>query len=277
MQIFLDEENNILKSMVDKISSAGANVVLCQKGIDDIAQHYLARAGILAVRRIKESDMSKLAKATGATMITNMGEITSDDLGQSKVVEERRVETDKWVFVEGCKNPKAVSILVRGGSQRVVDEAERSVHDAIMTVKDVVQYPYIIPAGGAPEAVLSQQIREWSKSVEGRAQLAAEQFADSVETIPLVLAENAGMDPIDAQAQLRAKITGNKPRYGIDMKRKKISDMAALDVYEPLAVKEYIISSATEVASMILRIDDVIAATGSKGMPSGPGTGGSDY
>ncbi len=277
MQKFLDEENNMLKSMVDKISSAGANVALCQKGIDDIAQHYMARAGILAVRRIKESDMSKLAKATGATMITNIGEISSQDLGASKVVEERRVETDKWVFVEGCKNPKAVSILVRGGSQRVVDEAERSVHDAIMTVKDVVQYPYIVPAGGAPEAVLSQQIREWSKSVEGRAQLAAEQFADSLETIPIILAENAGMDPIDAQAQLRAKITGNKPRYGIDMSHKKISDMAAIDVYEPLAVKEYIISSATEVASMILRIDDVIAATGSKGMPSGPGAGGGDY
>ena len=275
MQKFLDEENNMLKSMVDKISSAGANVALCQKGIDDIVQHYMARAGILAVKRIKESDMSKLAKATGATMITNIDEISSQDLGASKVVEERRVETDKWVFVEGCKNPKAVSILVRGGSQRVVDEAERSVHDAIMTVKDVVQYPYIVPAGGAPEAVLSQQIREWSKSVEGRAQLAAEQFADSVETIPLVLAENAGIDPIDAQAQLRAKITGNKPRYGIDMSHKKISDMAAMDVYEPLAVKEYIISSATEVASMILRIDDVIAATGSKGMPSGPGGG--DY
>lgn len=274
MQKFLDEENNILKSMVNKISSAEANVVLCQKGIDDIALHYLARAGILAVKRIKESDMSKLAKATGATMITNVGEISGDDLGQSKVVEERRVETDKWVFVEGCKNPKAVSILVRGGSQRVVDEAERSVHDAIMTVKDVVQYPYIIPAGGAAEAVLSQQIREWSKSVEGRAQLAAEQFADSLETIPLVLAENTGMDPIDAQAQLRAKITANKPRYGIDMSHQKISDMAAMDLYEPLAVKEYIISSATEVASMILRIDDVIAAAGSKDMPSGPGAGG---
>jgi chaperonin GroEL (HSP60 family) len=186
------------------------------------------------------------------------------------VVEEHQVETDRWVFVEGYKNPKAVQILVRGGSQRVVDEAERSVHEAIMTGKDVVQYPYILPAGGAPEAVLSQQIREWSKSVGGRAQLAAEQFSDSVETIPLVLAENAGMDPIDVQAQLRAKITGNKPRYGIDMSHKKISDTAAMDVYEPLAVKEYIISSATEVASMILRIDDVIAATGSKDMPSGP-------
>jgi thermosome len=273
MQKFLDEENNILKSMVSKISSAGANVALCQKGIDDMAQHYLAREGILAVKRIKESDMSKLAKATGATMIANVNELTASDLGQSRVVEERKIETDKWVFVEGCKNPKSVSILVRGGSQRVVDEAERSVHDAIMTVKDVVQYPYIIPAGGAAEAVLSQQVREWSKSVEGRAQLAAEQFADSLETIPIVLAENAGMDPIDAQTELRAKITSRRPRYGIDMTRKKVADMAANDVYDPLAVKESIISSATEVASMILRIDDVIAASGSKSIPPAPGGG----
>jgi thermosome len=274
MQRFIDEENNMLKSMVDKLSSAGVNVALCQKGIDDIAQRYLSRAGILAVRRVKESDISKLAKATGAKMITNINELTGDDLGNAQIVEERQVEADKWVFIEGCKNPKAVSILVRGGSQRVVDEVERSVHDALMTVKDVVEYPYITTAGGAPEAVLSQQIREWSKSVEDRAQLAAEQFADSIETIPIVLAENAGMDPIDTQAQLRTKISSNKARYGIDMTNKKVADMAAKDVYEPLAVKEHIINAATEVACMILRIDDVIAASKSKGMPSGPGAGG---
>jgi thermosome len=276
IQRFKDEENNMLKSMVNNISSAGANVVLCQKGIDDRVQHYLAKSGILAVRRIKESDMSKLSKATGANMITNVNEITSRDLGIAQLVEERKVETDKWVFIEGCKNPKAVSILVRGGSQRVVDEAERSVHDAVMTVKDVVEYPYIIPAGGAPEAVLSQKIREWSNSVEGRAQLAVEQFADSIETIPIVLAENAGMDPIDTQAQLRAKVgkSSNKPRFGIDMINKKISDMASKNVYEPLAVKERIINAATEVASMILRIDGVVAASKSPDRPSGPGAGG---
>jgi archaeal chaperonin len=277
MQRFIDEENNLLKSMVDKISSAGANVVLCQKGIDDMAQHYLARAGIPAVRRIKESDMSKLAKATGATMITNVDEITSTDLGNAQLVEEHQVETDKWVFIEGCKNPRAVSILLRGGSQRVVDEAERSVHDALMTVKDVVEYPYVVPGGGAPEAVLSQQIRQWSNSLEGRAQLAAEQFADAIETIPLVLAENAGMDPIDTQVQLRAKISSNKPKYGIDVINKKISDMTAKDVYEPLAVKEHIVNAATEVASMILRIDDVIAASKSKDMPPGGGAGPGGY
>jgi archaeal chaperonin len=284
MQKFLDEENNMLKSMVDKISSAGANVVLCQKGIDDMAQHYLARGGMIAVRRIKESDMSKLAKAAGATMITNIDEITSDDLGNAQLVEERHVETDKWVFIEGCKNPKAISILLRGGSQRVVDEVERSVHDALMTVKDVVEYPYVVPGGGAPEAIVSREIREWSNSLEGRAQLAAEQFADSIETIPLVLAENAGMDPIDTQVQLRTKITNSsKPKYGIDVINKKIADMNARNVYEPLAVKEHIVNGATEVASMILRIDDVIAASKSQ-IPPGPpgggmggGYGGGDY
>jgi thermosome len=286
MQRFLDEENNMLKSMVDKISSAGANVVLCQKGIDDMGQHYLARGGMIAVRRIKESDMSKLAKATGATLITNTDEITSSDVGNARLVEERHVDTDKWVFIEGCKNPKAISILLRGGSQRVVDEAERSVHDALMTVKDVVEYPYVVPGGGAPEAIVSQQIREWSNSLEGRAQLAAEQFADSIETIPLVLAENAGMDPIDTQAQLRTKIgNSDKPKYGIDVINKKIADMTARNVYEPLAVKEHIVNGATEVASMILRIDDVIAASKSQ-TPAGPpgggggmggGYGGGDY
>jgi thermosome len=284
MQKFLDEENNMLKSMVDKISSVGANVVLCQKGIDDMAQHYLAREGIIAVRRVKESEMSKLTKATGATMITNIDEITSNDLGNAQLVEERHVETDKWVFIEGCKNPKAISILLRGGSQRVVDEAERSVHDALMTVKDVVEYPYIVPGGGTPEAIVSQQIREWSNSLEGRAQLAAEQFADSIETIPLILAENAGMDPIDTQVQLRTKITNSdKPKYGIDVINKKIADMTARNVYEPLAVKENIVNAATEVASMILRIDDVIAASKSQA-PAGPpggggagGYGGADY
>jgi archaeal chaperonin len=275
MQLFLDEENKLLKSMVDKISSAGANVVLCQKGIDDIAQHYLAKAGIIAVRRIKESDISKLSNPTGARIITNIEELSAIDLGSADLVEERKVETDKWVFVEGCKNPKAVSILIRGGSQRVVDEAERSVHDAIMAVKDVVEYPYSLVGGGASEAVVARRIREWSNSLTGRPQLAAEKFADGIESIPLVLAENAGMDPLDTLVQLRAKATTAKPKYGIDVLGAKIADVAAKDIYEPLAVKEHIINAATEAACMILPIDDVIAASKSK-MPSGqtPGAGG---
>jgi chaperonin GroEL (HSP60 family) len=176
------------------------------------------------------------------------------------------------------EDPKAISILLRGGSQRVVDEAERSVHDALMTVKDVVEYPYVVPGGGAPEAIVSREIREWSNSLEGRAQLAAEQFADSIETIPLVLAENAGMDPIDTQVQLRTKITNsNKPKYGIDVINKKIADMNARNVYEPLAVKEHIVNGATEVASMILRIDDVIAASKSQIPPGPPGPPGGGY
>src|ERR687892_18431 len=273
MQRFLDEENKILRSMVEKFSSAGANVVLCQKGIDDMAQHYLAKAEVLVVRRIKESDMSKLAKATGATMITNIDEITSNDLGDAQLVEERKVETDKWVFVEGCKNPKAVSILVRGGSQRVVDEAERSVHDAIMTVKDVVEYPYITVGAGAAEVYISQKVREWSASLSGRSQLAVERFADSVEDIAIALAENAGMDPLDTQTQLRAKAAQAKPKYGVDVINGKVADMAAKDIYEPLKVKEQVISAATEASSMILRIDDVIAASKSKASAPPPGGG----
>ena len=274
MHMFLEEENRMLKSMVDKISASGANVLLCQKGIDDLAQHYLAKEGILAVRRVKESDMNNLAKATGGRVLSNIDELSADDLGYAKLVEERKVETDKWVFVEGCKNPKALSILIRGGSQRVVDEAERSVHDAIMAVKDVVEYPYVTVGAGAPEVYISQKVREWSASLSGRSQLAVERFADSVEDIAIALAENAGMDPLDTQTQLRAKAALAKPKYGVDVINGKVTDMAAKDVYEPLKVKEQIISAATEVSSMILRIDDVISVSKSGGSGPPPGGGG---
>jgi archaeal chaperonin len=273
MQMFLEEEHRMLKSMVDKISNSGANVLLCQKGFDDLAQHYLAKEGILAVRRVKESDMNNLAKATEGRVLSNIDELSEADLGYAKVVEERKVETDKWVFVEGCKNPKAVSILIRGGSQRVVDEAERSVHDAIMAVKDVVEYPYITVGAGAPEVYLSQKIREWSASLSGRSQLAAERFADSIEEIAIALAENAGMDPLDTQTQLRAKAALAKPKYGVDVINGKVADMAAKDIYEPLKVKEQVISAATEASCMILRIDDVIAASKSKESAPPPGGG----
>jgi thermosome len=276
MHMFLEEENRMLKSMADKISASGANVLLCQKGIDDLAQHYLAKEGILAVRRVKESDMNNLAKATDGRVLSNIDELSADDLGYAKLVEERKVETDKWVFVEGCKNPKAVSILIRGGSQRVVDEAERSVHDAVMAVKDVVEYPYITVGAGAPEVYISQKIREWSSSLTGRSQLAVERFADSVEEIAIALAENAGMDPLDTQTQLRAKAALAKPKYGVDVINGKVTDMAAKDIFEPLKVKEQVISAATEASCMILRIDDVIAASKSAGGggPPGPPGGG---
>lgn len=275
MNLFLEQENKMLKSMVDKIVTAGANVLVCQKGIDDIAQHYLAKAGILAVRRAKESDMTKISRATGARVVTNLDELTSSDLGYAQLVEERKVETDKWVFIEGCKNPKSVSLLMRGGSQRVVDEAERSIHDALMCVKDVVQYPYIIPGGGAPEALASQKIREWAGTLPGREQLAAEKYAEALESIPLTLARNAGMDVIDTQVQLRSKSAETeKPKFGVDVLNGKIADIGSKNVYEPLLVKENMINSATETAAMILRIDDVISASKSKDMPRPGGPGG---
>lgn len=261
MQTFIDEENRMLKNMVDKVAHAGANVVLCQKGIDDMAQYYLAKSNILAVRRIKESDLSKLAKATGARIVTNINELTETDLGKADNVEERQVEGDKWVFIEGCKNPKAVSILARGGSQRVVDEVERSLHDALMAVKDVVEYPYVVVGGGATETHVAGKLREWANSLDGRPQLAAQRFADAIETIPLILAENAGMDPLDTQVLLRARSTDGKATFGVDVINGKVADLEVKDIYEPLAVKEQVINAATEAACMILRIDDVIAAT----------------
>ncbi|HET8794288.1 MAG TPA: thermosome subunit beta [Nitrososphaeraceae archaeon] len=274
MQKFIDEENEMLKSMVDKISALGANVVLCQKGIDEMAQHYLSKSGILSIRRIKESDMYKLSKATGGRLITNLNDLTTTDLGQANLVEERKVETDKWVFVEECKNPKSVTILVRGGSQRVIDEVERSIHDAIMAVKDVIEYPYIVTGAGAPEAFVSHKLREWSNSLHGREQLSAEKFIEALESIPLTLAENAGMDPIDSKVQLRSKVSTNnsKPKYGVDVINSQIADMSKKEIFEPLAVKEQVINAATEASSMILRIDNVIAASKSKS-PSGPSPG----
>jgi len=274
MKMFLDEENRMLKSMVDKIVGSGANVVICQKGIDDIAQHYLAKANVLTVRRVKESDMTKMARATGARMVNNLDDLSAKDLGAADLVEERKVETDKWVFVEGCKHPKSVTILIRGGSQRVVDEAERSVHDAIMVSKDVLEKPAIVAGGGAPEAYAASKLREWASTLSGREQLAAEKFADALEVIPLSLAENAGMDPIDTLTELRSKQSKGSKWTGVDARNAKITDMSKMDIVEPLVVKEQIIKSATEVASMILRIDDVIASNKSSGGPPGPPPGG---
>ncbi len=261
MKAFLDEEARMLKEMVEKIKSVGANVVFCQKGIDDLAQHYLAKAGILAVRRVKMSDMEKLAKATGGRVVTSLEDLTPQDLGEAALVEERKIEEDKWVFVEGCKNPKSVTILVRGGGQRVVDEAERSVHDAIMVTKDVLEKPAIVAGGGAPEAEVAKRLREWAESLPGREQLAVSKFAEALETIPLTLAENAGMDPLDTQVELSAAHGQGKIWAGIDVMNNKIGDLYEKEVFEPLSVKEQVIKAATEAASMILRIDDVIAAT----------------
>src|ERR671931_589010 len=271
MNMFLEEENKMLKSMVDKVIAAGANVVVCQKGIDDIAQHYLAKTNVLTVRRVKESDMTKLARATGARVVNNLDDLTARDLGSADLVEERKVETDKWVFIEGCKHPKSVTILIRGGSQRVVDEAERSVHDALMVSKDVLEKPAIVAGGGAPEAYTASKLREWTSTLSGREQLAAEKFAEALEVIPLSLAENAGMDTIDALTELRSKQSRASHSFGIDARSGKVADMFKLDIVDPLAVKEQVIKSATEAACMILRIDDVIASSKSSGGPPGGG------
>ncbi|HVD08698.1 MAG TPA: thermosome subunit beta [Nitrososphaeraceae archaeon] len=271
MKMFLDEENKMLKNMVDKIISSGANVAICQKGIDDVAQHYLAKSNVLSVRRVKESDMTKLSRATGARTVNNLEDLSSKDLGSADLVEERKVETDKWVFIEGCKHPKAVTILIRGGSQRVIDEAERSIHDALMVTKDVMEKPSIVAGGGSPESYVAGKLREWSSTLSGREQLAADKFAESLEVIPLALAENAGMDPIDTLTELRSKQTKGSKWSGIDARGGKVVDMSKLDIVEPLSVKEQIIKSATEVASMILRIDDVIASSKSGGGPPGGG------
>ena len=268
MQQFLEEENKMLKSMVDKVHSIGANVLICQKGIDDIAQHYLSKHGILSVRRVKESDMTKLAKATSGRISTNLDDISANDLGSAEIVQQKKVESDKWVFIEGCKNPRSVTVLIRGGSQRVVDEVDRSIHDALMVVKDVVEKPSIVAGGGSPEAYLSTELNEWAGSYDGREQLAMKQYAEALESIPLTIAENAGMDPIDTIIALRANQSSGKQTMGINAKEGKIGNMFSLDIVEPLAVKEQIIKSATEAACMILRIDDVIAVSG------GPGAGG---
>lgn len=269
---FMEEEESILKEMVEKIKISGATVVLCQKGIDDIIQHYLAKAGILAVRRIKESDMAKLSKATGARLVGSVSDLSSIDLGEAQNVEEKLVEEDKWVFIEGCKNPKAVTLLLRGGSQRVIDEADRSIHDALMVVKDVVEKPMIVPGGGAPEEYIATKLRLWSKTLSGREQLAVEKFAEAIESIPIALARNAGMNPIDSITQLRSKHSSGEKYAGVDVINGTISDMEKLDVLEPLKVKEQVIKSATETANMILRIDNVVAVSKS-GSPSEPPSG----
>ena len=268
MQMFLEEENRMLKEMVTKLHNAGTNVLICQKGIDDISQHYLAKHGILAVRRVKESDMTKLAKATGGRITTNLDDITEKDLGHADLVQQKKIETDKWVFIEGCKNPHSVTILIRGGSQRVVDEVDRSIHDSLMVVKDVIETPSIVTGGGSAEAYLAGQLNEYADSFDGREQLAVKQYAEALESIPLTIAENAGMDPIDTIISLRAKQNSGKKGSGINAREGKIGDMNSLNILEPLVVKEQIIKSATETACMILRIDDVIAISG------GPSSGG---
>src|SRR2546426_479087 len=270
MKAFLDEEEKMLKDMTDKISDSGANVLLCEKGIDDVAQHYLAKKGILAVRRVKQSDIEKLVKATGAKIVSNLDDLKAGDLGKAALVEERKIGDDKMTFVEGAKNPKAVTILVRGGSERLVDEAERSIHDALCVVRDVVRDPRIVGGGGAPEAEIAKQLRGFAQKQEGKEQLAVLAFANGLESVPVALAENAGLDPIDIMVQLRAAHEKGQTWYGVDVFEGKAADLKEKGVLEPHGVKMQVIKSASEAAGMILKIDDVIASSRSKDSPGPP-------
>ena len=273
MEGFLKQEEGMLREMVDKIVAAGANVVLCEKGLDDMVQHFLARKGILAIRRIKKSDMEKLAKATGGKIVTSLDAISSEDLGYANLVEERKIGDDKMTFVEGCKHPRAVTILIRGGTTRIVDEAERSLHDALCVVRDVVEEPKVVAGGGSPELEVSRMLRKYAETLPGREQLAVKGFAEALEAIPMTLTENAGLDPIDILSELRAGHEKGEKWAGIEVHDGKVEDMAEAGVFEPLAVKKQIIKSATEASTMILKIDDVIAAGKTKGPPMPPGGG----
>lgn len=273
MKAFLDEETHMMKEMVDKIKASGADVVLCQKGIDDTTQHFLAKEGILAVRRIKKSDMEKLGRATGGKIITNLDDLKAVDLGKAGHVEERKIGDDKMVFIEGCKDPRSVSVLIRAGLERLVDEAERGLKDALSVVADVINKPKVVVGAGAIEAELSKKLRDYASKVGGREQLALEAFADTLEMIPRTLAENAGLDPIDIMVSLRSAHDKKEGlTQGVDVFKGEVKDMKKQGVIEPVRVKEQAIRSAAEAASMILRIDDVIAAA--KAPPTPPPRGG---
>ncbi len=274
LQSFLDQEEKMLKDMVEKVVSSGANVLLCQKGIDDVAQHFLTKKGIFAVKNISSSDMDKLARATGGTVVKDLDDLNEADLGYAKVVEELKIGNDNMVFIRDCKNPKAVSLLIRGGTEHVIDEAERSVKDALGVLKAAIEEGLIVAGGGAPEIELTRQINKYAEKLSGREQLAVKAFGDALETIPRTLAENAGLDPIDIIVNLKAAHDSGKLWAGVDVFKGKVADMMAQGVVEPLKVKVQAITSASEVAQMILRIDDVIAAGKLKESEKGPQGGG---
>jgi thermosome len=282
VQAFIDEDEQMVHTMADKVIASGANVVFCQKGIDDTAQHYLSKAGILAVRRVKKSDMENLSRATGATIVNSIDSITKNDIGTAGLVEEKKLSGEEMIFVSKCKNPKAVSIIVRGGTEHVVDELERAIHDALMVVSVVIKDKKVVAGGGAPEVEVALQLRRHSSEEIGRSQLAIEAFASALEVIPRSLAENSGLDPIDMLVALRAAHEAGKKNFGLDIDSAQPADMLKKGVVEPLRVKTQAINSASEAAILILRIDDVIASSRSPspegGMPPGgmpPGMG--DY
>jgi thermosome len=274
LQAFLDQEEKMLRTMVDKVVKSGATVLFCQKGIDDVAQHYLSKVGIMAARRCKKSDMEALAKATGARVVTGFDDLSPKDLGSAGLVEEKKISGDKMIFVQQCKHPKAVSVLIRGGTQHVVDEAERAFTDAIGGVASAIEVGKVVTGGGAPEIEIAKGLREYAESIGGREQLAINAFADSMEIIPRTLAESAGADAIDALVELRAKHDGpDGSQIGFDVYESKAMNLWKKGVIEPQKIKTQAIKSASESVELILRIDDVIAASGSRGgasrMPPG--------
>jgi len=275
---FLAQEEAMIREMTDKIVASGAQVVICQKGIDDMAQHFLAKKGIIAIRRAKKSDMEKLAKATGGDIITNLSDLVAKDLGYAALVEERKIGEDKMTFIEGCKNPKAVTILIRGGTQRLTAEADRSLHDALSVIKDVLEEPKILAGGSAPELEMARVLKQYAETLPGREQLAVRIYAEALESVTIALTENAGLDPIDILSELRSRHEKGEKWAGIEVLSGKVQDMSKMGVYEPIAVKKQIIKSSTEAASLILKIDDIIAASKMKAppMPQGgaPGAGG---
>jgi len=275
LQAFLDEEEGMLKKMVEKINKSGANVLVCQKGIDDIAQHYLAKHGIYSVRRAKKSDMEKLAKSTGGKIVANLDGLTSKDLGYAGSVEEKKIGDDKMTFVTDCKNPKAVSILIRGTTEHVVDELERGIHDALSVVKVALEDSKMTPGGGAAATAIAMGLRDYAPSIGGREQMAIEAFANAIEVVPKTLSENAGLDPIDMMLEIRRAHKTGKKHAGINVLGGKVDDMLKNKVIEPLRVSLQEIQASSEAATMILRIDDVIASKGggAGGPPGGPGGG----
>jgi len=273
IEAFLKQEEVMLKAMVEKVLSSGANVVICQKGIDDMAQHFLARKGVIAIRRAKKSDMEKLARATGAKIVSNINALSTTDLGYAALVEERKTGDDKMTYIEGCKNPKSVTLLIRGGNQRLTAEAERSIHDALCVIKDLIQEPRVVAGGSAPEMEMANVLKKYAQTLPGREQFAVRIFAESLEVIATTLAENAGLDPVDLLTQLRARHEKGETWAGINVLAGTTEDMTKLDVYEPLTVKKQIIKSANEATSMILKIDDIISTAKMKTPPMPPGGG----
>ncbi len=277
MQAFADQESKMLKNLAEKIKDSGANVVFCQKGIDDLVQYYLSKYGILAVRRIKESDMEKLSKATGARIVSNVKEISEDELGEAGLVHEKKIGEDKMVFVRECKEPKAVSIIIRGGTEHVVDEAKRAMDDAVLGITSTLELSSFIYGGGAIEIGIAKKLRDYASSIGGKEQLAINAFAESLEMIPRTLAESAGKDAIELLVTSRSRHETGNNEYGINVSEGKVDDMEKLGVVEPTKIKVQAISSAAEAAEMILRIDDIITAGKSSASTPPPGGGGMGY